>query len=329
MGASSSSTYFTAYKSIKEVQKMIKNYKPLSFNIYLINTNSIKNFITIIKKNNILDHLNDDKILKELEKKLNKDLKKYQLEKNIVIYSQIEQYKKLIEKDDNKIKEENEFILVDNNFINAMNIDDEEINNKKIEIVIDNESNMKIKFPDFNKEISLIQKSNGFYSLDKIKFEEKENENTNINKEINKEKTEELSINKGGFIETSSIDKNANNNSSSIIFTNSIKGIQNKIQIDSFTNHPLSFLNNIENTFSMNIQLHILSNIPQLTNYFLSNKEKFINNKDNYKLAKAYSDIIYNIWNIDNNDHSYKINNLKSLIGEDAKLFEPKFLIPL
>ena len=72
-----------------------------------------------------------------------------------------------------------------------------------------------------------------------------------------------------------------------------------------------------------------MSNIPQLTNYFLSNTEKFLNNKENYKLAKEYSDFIYNIRNKDNRNSSYKFNNLKTLIGENEKLYEPKFLISL
>ena len=71
MGASSSS-YLTAYKSIKEVLKMIKNYKPISFNVYMISTHSINNFIELIKKNNILENLNHEKLLKKLEDELNK-----------------------------------------------------------------------------------------------------------------------------------------------------------------------------------------------------------------------------------------------------------------
>ena len=339
MGASSSSIYFNAYKSIVEVQNIIQKKKSLTFKVYLINTCSIKNFITIIKKNKILDHLNDDKKLKQLEKQLNKDLKKYQLEKNIVIFNQIEQYKQLIE-DNNKSNEENEFILVDDTFIDTMKIDDKDKENKKIGINIDN--GIKIKFIDCDKEISLLQKSAGFYSLDKINIENNKSDNNkedkiNINNsQINnsnlqiKQKNEiqsEPSTEKGAFYEESHKEVNS-------IFGSGLGGInnhniQNKIQIDSFKNQPLSFIIDIENTFCMNIQLLILSNIPQLTNYFLSHIEKFLNNNNKYKLAKAYSDIIYNLWNINNSDNSCTINNLKIMIGEDSKLFEPKFLVPI
>ena len=274
MGASSSS-YLAAYKSIKEVLKMIKNYNPISFNVYMISTHSINNFIELIKKNNILENLNHEKLLKKLEDELNKDLKKYTLEKNIIIYYQFEQYKKLIE-DNNNNNEENEFILVNDTFITTMKIDDKEIDNKKVNINVDKDSNIKIKFPDFDKNVSLTEKRFGFFSLDKTDL---------INNENNNENNNEI----GGFVEkTIILDKN----------------------------------------FNMNIQLQILANISKLKNYFLSNGELFLKNNEKYKISKAFSDIISNIWKKDNNNSSDKIDFLKKIIGEDTKLYEPKFLIP-
>jgi hypothetical protein len=224
----------------------------------MISTHSINNFIELIKKNNILENLNHEKLLKKLEDELNKDLKKYTLEKNIKIYYTIEQYKKLIE-DNNNNNEENEFILVNDTFITTMKIDDKEIDNKKVNINVDKDSNIKIKFPDFDKNVSLTEKRFGFFSLDKTDLNNNENNN-----EI------------GGFVE----------------------------------------------------KTQILANISKLKNYFLSNGEIFLKNNEKYKISKAFSDIISNIWKKDNNNSSDKIDFLKKIIGEDTKLYEPKFLIP-
>ena len=53
----------------------------------------------------------------------------------------------------------------------------------------------------------------------------------------------------------------------------------------------------------MNASLQCLSNIGPLTNYFLSNKNLFLEipkNSQEKKISKAYSDVIYHLW--DNNN---------------------------
>ncbi len=66
-----------------------------------------------------------------------------------------------------------------------------------------------------------------------------------------------------------------------------------------------------------------MSNIAPLTNYFLSNKEKFLNipekNKE-MKISKAYSDIIYNLWDKKNMNGTFNPHYFKEIIRKIQNL---------
>ena len=81
--------FFEAYKSIKEIHLLLNNFEEISFDAYLINTNSIPNFIKIIKRSKILEYLNTNNTeINGLESKLNDYLKNYKGDENIeLIYT--------------------------------------------------------------------------------------------------------------------------------------------------------------------------------------------------------------------------------------------------
>ena len=176
---------FKLYESIKASLSRV-NESDNSFTRYLISANSIPIFTELIKKNNIFENPENEK---DLEKDLNSKLKKYTLEKDIIIYSKFEQCKIFIEDIDKKYEKENEFIIVDEKFLETMKIND--VKDNKVKIIIDKNKDMKIKFPDFEQEISFQIKNNniGFFEFaikkypDNNENDDKENEakNNNIN----------------------------------------------------------------------------------------------------------------------------------------------------
>ena len=291
---------FTLYEIIKNIIINRLNDSDSQFNDYLISSNSIPNFINLLKENDILKQF-ENKNIKDLEDKLNDKLKKYNIEKNLIIYSTFDQCKNFIENKDENFKNENEFIIVDEKFLKRMKIEFE--TNKKVKIIIDKNKNMKIKFSDFEQEILFKKKDNGFYMFlnnqDNIK-------GNNLNESKNSSK---FSI-KFNYINLDSV-KNGLNSQINSYFS-------------SLKNHPLIYLKNIENTNNINIQLHCLANIPDLTIYFLQKK----NNNDKNKFSEAFSDIIYNIWKKQDRSNIYSPLDLKNLIGEDSNLFLPKNFIP-
>ena len=302
-GGSSRCDNFALYEGIKESLSRI-NEPDNSFNRFLISVNSIPKFTELIKEKNILENLENKKIIEDLEKDLNSKLQKYILEKNIIIYSKFEQCKNFIE--DKRNEKENEFIIVDEKFLKAMKKEVED--KEKVKINIDKNKDMKIKFPDFEQDILFKMKQIGFYRFINKKYE-------NINPNID--------------------DSNFSININKIYYNSEINNLHNNINsqinsfFNSFRNHPLIYLENIENTSHINILLHCLVNIPNLTIYF-SQKDNFnrIQNNDNKnKFSKAYSDIVYNIWKKDAESKKYSPKNLIDLIG-DSNLFLPKNFIP-
>ena len=113
---------FTLYEIIKNIIINRLNDSDSQFNDYLISSNSIPNFINLLKENDILKQL-ENKNIKDLEDKLNDKLKKYNIEKNLIIYSTFDQCKNFIENKDENFKNENEYIIVDEKFLKRMKIE--------------------------------------------------------------------------------------------------------------------------------------------------------------------------------------------------------------
>ena len=169
MGSSSSSKpektneFFKAYLSIKGIQELINKFEIISFEAYLISTNSIPKFIEIINSSKVLENLKNENKLMESETVLKDSLKKYGLEKNIKILYENNDINNIIQKDNEK---ENEFIIVDELFCIVMKIDKyyEEI--KKAYININNkEFNNELMFEPNDRAIRFIQKSNKYKSI--------------------------------------------------------------------------------------------------------------------------------------------------------------------
>ena len=137
---------FSAYKSFENIINYIKNFNKLeNEHVYLISTKTIPNFISIIKK------------YYGNEKKLKKHFADYELERNIKIYSN---YLECINVAKNT--DENEFIIVDKEFIDNMEIRD--YNSVILEV---DKDNSKITFPVSQYQINFKQKGNelGIYEF--------------------------------------------------------------------------------------------------------------------------------------------------------------------
>ena len=132
----------------------IESAKMIQLNVYLIATKSIPNFISLIKKHKFLD--NDDAASAIY---LDKD-ESYEPEKNIEVINQFSQCNNLIQEDNGK---NNEFIIVNKDFIKNMKINNSE--NKDVEITIDHNKNINIiKFSD-SKTINFNSIKKGFYKF--------------------------------------------------------------------------------------------------------------------------------------------------------------------
>ena len=152
------------------------NDKNIPNDIYLIKVKSIPNFIKPIEESKILDNLKDgkEKEIIVIEKKLKKENQNYQLEKEIKIFSDYKPSKTISEKAD----EENEFIIVDLNFLEKMVENIDEYKNKKVSLIFDkSQSKMEIKFQSSNYSLKIKEKRSGIYEFKN----EEDNGNSNFN----------------------------------------------------------------------------------------------------------------------------------------------------
>jgi hypothetical protein len=157
------SNLFRAYESIKTVQKLFEG-KNFCLNLYLISVNSIKNFISLIENNHLLGNESKDDV-----KKFKDDLNDYETERNIKIYSKYQECKELIEEEK---KDENNFIIVNENFLIGMEIQGE--HNEKVEINYNKENNkMEIEFRD--SKLRLLFERNGSIFFRFVKSNEDKN----------------------------------------------------------------------------------------------------------------------------------------------------------
>ena len=101
-------SFYNAYLSIKQIQELINKFKVISFEAYLISTDSIPNFIKIIKSSKVFENINNKNELKNSELVLKKNLENYELENNIKIIYEYNEIEKIMKNDKEK---ENEFII--------------------------------------------------------------------------------------------------------------------------------------------------------------------------------------------------------------------------
>ena len=153
---------YKAYSSIRQILFELK-YEEKDKDIFLISKKSIQNYINCIEESKVLDDL-DKEIYERLENLiyLINMFDKYELEKNIIIYHDYEEYKRICQND----PENGEFVFVDKIFIENMKINDENIDNKKVKLCIDKKNNSnKIVFPNSNNLIDFVQTKFGFFKL--------------------------------------------------------------------------------------------------------------------------------------------------------------------
>ena len=144
---------FQAYKSIKDMIKIIKQANTVSIDAYLIRKKSINNFINLLINSNILNKINEDNdLIIKAETDLKKILKDYKKEKIEIL-------------DCENITNNNneEFIIVNDKFINSMGISltnsVNSIKNKKVEIKIDNKRK-NLNYIKVNKEKIYFKENN-------------------------------------------------------------------------------------------------------------------------------------------------------------------------
>jgi hypothetical protein len=142
-----------------------ENFELCKLKVYLIPTKSLPIFLSLIKKYKILENL--DTSPSEIKDIIaDKDFPEFEFNKEVEIIYNYEQCK-ILENN----KEENEFIIVNDKFIEYMKI--KNAKNKKVTIIIDNEKKLnEIKFPDHQiSQISQISQNILFKEKSKGIFE--------------------------------------------------------------------------------------------------------------------------------------------------------------
>ena len=141
MGSDEVKYYFAAYRSIKFVKEKTSHMEGTVDNIYLVDITTIPKFLEILNKHKILKYISDLTKRSEvngLEKKLKDDFGDYELEKNIGLLN-------INEGNLDNFKNDN-FILVDKDFLVNMNIENKN-NDGKCKIIV-NKDEMKIELTD-------------------------------------------------------------------------------------------------------------------------------------------------------------------------------------
>lgn len=185
MGVSSSNkqeNYFKAYKKMIFINEITNN--KIYFNGYLINVNTIPNFIKIIENSKLNNNniINSEKIIKNA-------FKYYKPEKKIKLYYLFEECKYISNKN---LENENKFIIVNEHFFNFMNIKILDKNDKYVIINIDkNKSDYSITFPLSNKSLNFIELNPGIYQFKKYNINKslETSYNNNDNSLLNKIKS--------------------------------------------------------------------------------------------------------------------------------------------
>ena len=152
--------YFAAYRSIKFVKEKTSHMEGTVDNIYLVDITTIPKFLEILNKHKILKYISDLTKRSEvngLEKKLKDDFGDYELEKNIGLLN-------INEGNLDNFKNDN-FILVDKDFLVNMNIENKN-NDGKCKIIV-NKDEMKIELSEDKFIIIEETEKKGIYKFGK------------------------------------------------------------------------------------------------------------------------------------------------------------------
>ena len=182
-----------SYENFKKIAIYFKNNNEFKSDVFLIDVNSIKEFMENIKNSNVLDELKDNNIeKKESYNKLKKNFCNYRLERNIKIFSDYEECLKIAEnKEENK---NNQFIIVEEEFLKNMNVNYNESLKVNIDLSKREDKIMKIIFNgDNHPSICFKEISFGIFSF--IINEDYNNKNILIYDKNDKKKNTEVQNN--------------------------------------------------------------------------------------------------------------------------------------
>ena len=132
------------YENFKKTFKKLKIIRPQNLeDIYLLSTNSIPKFVQFIKQPVVLTNLHSDNNGDDSEFRnyLSNDID-YELFQNIKSYDSYQPCKDIAERNED---DENEFIIVEKDFIESIISNNDMLINRKVKLNI-NENEMKIQF---------------------------------------------------------------------------------------------------------------------------------------------------------------------------------------
>ena len=328
--------YFTAYRSIRKILKDIYRLNRRIENVYLVNVDSINNFITEFKKYNFLKKLKfcQESEIENIENHVLRELKGYKIEENLeIIDIKGDNYEKIKGK---------KFIFVDYDFLKKWNKYTEENQKKKqtlinihksdntedikmqmdIEIINENEDEKKIyqiiedenddgiyKFQDcINKSLDINNASNA-----KIVNEDDDSEIDNsFRVPIPKDKNNKQDSNNENEEDKNSNNINDDGNQNNLIKINNDENVKsNNITSNNNNENPTEIDNNKNNNKKINLKDGENSNIEIIEKNcnVETQKDKNIKENETAKATKAkFDEIICDIiWSIQNSSTSKDI----------------------
>ena len=291
-----------AFKGYKSIKNFLVDYiygdkiatKENCINMYLISTKSIPKFSKYIEEMS-KEKITNEEELKHAEKKLKDNLLNYVIEENIIIYNDFNECLEISKK--NISKDSNEFIIVDEQFLENFNIKDSTDKFVSIIDTVKKYHSVKILFPESNKELladEIENKKGYFYFLQPITSIEDNNPGDNDENNTKflslLENISRCLLNIKSFNDYISYNQQSiiieNNNLSENIIFNLIKQENKNTNTNSNTNYI-----DLKNSFQSNKHLNIIEKLYNL----LHNKFKTNN----------YNEIIMN----QNNNNNVELNN--------------------
>lgn len=337
--------YFKAFSSIKQLWKNIINSNTKIDDVYLINIETIPNFLKIFEEYEFFKLFIESKNKSDLEYNILKKLEgSYEQEKNIEVIE--------LKTDNYEANKDKKFIFVDIGFLGILEINLKNNEHKKLSINISKGNNRKEKLieivlvdnnnPDENKIIKIIEERKGIFKFDemvdkslrfdeskvignsgeKIKEEEDDDDDMGINFRIEKNKNTNVIdsiFNDNNYI---SIDIN-NNNYNNINNNGNINSNynNNNISIKKIAEAPIAKLDEI-----ISLIFFSISNLEEKKDIIVQEIQKNItelkiNNNmeenDSFDIIKNIEKIVINLLEtfcdnqnlIDINNSSYSNDN--------------------
>ena len=191
--------YFPAFDSIETILEEISNNNNIN-DVFLINIKSIPKFLEIISQDNIFKTIKNrtlnrkNFIIRNFKKKIKNTLAKYKQEENIEVIDLIKEIKAKKDDSNNNLNElkEKEFIIVNEKFLENMEIDIKANESKKISIKIVY-GQLQIPFKYGNEEdevyeekeiIVLKEVRTGIYKFGEVKSDPVDADGKSVNSEI-------------------------------------------------------------------------------------------------------------------------------------------------